>query len=44
MKRLAVFGGAFAVAALLLLLISDFGDVPCQDGSWDEARQTCIPN
>lgn len=44
MKRLALFGGALAAAALLLLLLPGFGDVPCQDGAWDEARQTCIPN
>ncbi len=44
MKRLALFGGALAIAALLLVLLFGFGDVPCQDGSWDEARQTCIPD
>lgn len=32
MKRLALFGGALAAAALLLLLLPGFG------------RHTCIPN
>jgi len=34
----------FALAGLFVVnLITDFADVPCQDGIWDAARKTCIP-
>lgn len=32
-----------AVAVLLLIFWSGFADVPCQDGTWDAFRQTCVP-
>jgi hypothetical protein len=43
MKRLAV-AGALIAALLLYLLMSGFADVPCQDGSWDPVKYTCIPD
>lgn len=35
----------FLLSALLLFLAAytGFADVPCQDGIWDEAKQTCVP-
>lgn len=45
--RLAVIGLAVALGAFAALLavgfLTDFATVPCQDGVWDAARQTCIP-
>jgi hypothetical protein len=35
---------AVVVSALLLFLWSGFADVPCQDGTWDAFRQTCVPD
>ena len=47
MMRLAVLGLAVVLAAFAALLavgfLADFATVPCQDGVWDAARQTCIP-
>lgn len=44
MKRLALMAAALAAGLLfLILLLAGFGDVPCQDGVWVEARQSCIP-
>ncbi len=41
MKWLVV--GATAIAVLLLfLLVSGIADIPCQDGSWDPNKYTCI--
>lgn len=41
-----------ALATLLLVglallaanLLADFVDIPCQDGVWDKARKTCVPD
>jgi hypothetical protein len=39
-----IIGLLAALAALFVLLAYiGFADVPCQDGIWDEARQTCVP-
>jgi hypothetical protein len=35
---------AVVVGALLIFLWSGFADVPCQDGTWDAFRQTCVPH
>ena len=47
MTRLAVIGIAIALAAFVALLavgfLTEFATVPCQDGTWDAAKQTCIP-
>ena len=46
-RRLVVIGLAIALAALVGLLaiglLTEFATVPCQDGTWDAARQRCIP-
>jgi hypothetical protein len=40
-----VFGIAAAGAGLLLLLgVSGFADIPCQDGRWHAGLKTCIPD
>ena len=48
MRRLvivAIVGGLGGLAVLLaVLVLSGFADVPCQDGSWDAAKKTCIPD
>jgi hypothetical protein len=44
MRWALLSGGVVATAALIFLLISGFGDVPCQDGQWSKAQQTCIPD
>lgn len=48
MRRLvivAIVAGSGCLAALLaVLVLSGFADVPCQDGSWDAAKKTCIPD
>jgi len=38
--------GAWLLAAGRLFACGpgDFADIPCQDGTWDEARQTCVPD
>ncbi len=45
--RLAMIGLAVALAAFAALLavgfLTDFATVPCQDGTWDAVKQTCIP-
>lgn len=47
MTRLVVIGMAVALVAFVALLtvafLTEFATVPCQDGTWDAARQTCIP-
>jgi hypothetical protein len=32
-----------AAGGLLWLVLSGFGDVPCQDGYWDANQHRCIP-
>lgn len=48
MRRLligAIVAGSGCLAVLLAVLaLSGFADVPCQDGSWDAAKKTCIPD
>ena len=45
MLRTALLGAiVLAVIAVVLLLGSGFPDIPCQDGQWSEAKQTCIPD
>ena len=41
-----IIGGLMALFAVLLalLVLNGFGDVPCQDGVWDAAKQTCVPS
>ena len=41
-----IIGGLMALFAVLLVLLvlNGFGDVPCQDGVWDAAKQTCVPS
>lgn len=34
---------AVLAIGLAYVLMSGFADVPCQDGVWDAARQTCVP-
>jgi len=47
MMRLVVIGLAIALAVVAAFLavrfLADFATVPCQDGTWDAARQRCIP-
>lgn len=41
----AVVAGLGCLSALLVVLIlSGFADVPCQDGSWNAAEKRCIPD
>jgi len=35
---LATFAGL-----TVLMALTGFGDVPCQDGRWDAAKYTCVP-
>jgi len=39
-----VAGLAGLVTLLAVLALSGFADVPCQDGSWDAVKKTCIPD
>jgi hypothetical protein len=40
-----VFAAGLALFLMLaaLLVFSDFADVPCQDGTWNSAKQRCVP-
>jgi hypothetical protein len=44
------FTGLAAALTVLLVLLAglaafmDFADVPCQDGTWSEAKYTCVPD
>jgi hypothetical protein len=40
-----LLGSVLAILLLIVWLIlwMGFADVPCQDGAWDEVRQTCVP-
>ncbi len=41
----AIVAGLGGLAMLLaVLVLSGFADVPCQDGRWDAAKKTCIPD
>jgi hypothetical protein len=45
-KLLLGIAALFCVLLGLLLVIAaltGFADIPCQDGYWDETRQTCVP-
>lgn len=48
MRRLvivAIVAGLGGLAVLLaVLVLSGFADVPCQDGRWDAAKKTCVPD
>ncbi|MFC5394773.1 hypothetical protein [Bosea vestrisii] len=48
MRRLvivAIVAGLGGLAVLLaVLVLSGFADVPCQDGRWEAAKKTCIPD
>lgn len=39
---LGVLIAALAVG-LLVMGLTGFADVPCQDGVWDASKHTCIP-
>ncbi|WP_346359700.1 hypothetical protein [Bosea sp. (in: a-proteobacteria)] len=40
-----IIAGLGCLAALIaILVLSGFADVPCQDGSWDGTKKTCIPD
>ena len=43
MKWIVAAAAVVFVLAVLLLIFTGFADVPCQDGVWDEARETCVP-
>ncbi|MDO9417922.1 hypothetical protein [Pararhizobium sp.] len=45
MKWLLAAGSAIAVvvAAFVILVVSDFADIPCQDAVWDPELKTCVP-
>jgi hypothetical protein len=41
----AIVAGLGGLAVLLaVLVLSGFADVPCQDGRWEAAKKTCIPD
>lgn len=46
-KRVAIIALVVGLSCLAMLLavlaLSGFADVPCQDGSWNAAKKTCIP-
>ena len=46
MRRLIIAVAIVVLAYLVLLVVNlftDFADIPCQDGVWDKARNTCVP-
>jgi Na+/H+-translocating membrane pyrophosphatase len=41
---LAVLGCVLLGLLLVIAAVTGFADIPCQDGTWDEARKTCVPS
>lgn len=41
--RLAIVAAAITLGLAAWLVVSDFADIPCQDGRWDSDRRTCVP-
>ncbi|CAH1691381.1 hypothetical protein BOSEA31B_20624 [Hyphomicrobiales bacterium] len=35
--------GAAYLALVALAVLTDFADIPCQDGRWDAAKKSCVP-
>jgi hypothetical protein len=40
--RLLALAAILIAVLLLFLLVSGIADVPCQDGTWDPNRYTCV--
>lgn len=39
---LAVLAILLMLALIVLAALTGFPDIPCQDGIWDDAKNTCI--
>jgi hypothetical protein len=47
MKKWLIVLAVLMLIGLALLaanVLADFVDIPCQDGIWDAARKTCVPD